>query len=187
MRTLCVLLSVTAGLFGQAVQRTIQQNPLARGAEAKAPANTAAPEPGQALESIFASSEDLNAIRDGYLRRLAGDGCPADVAIHIAELRARLRDLESDAPAEAAAKTKPAAPQTSAEMELALLALAATWNNRALPEGAAPASVRDAEHARMLSMVLPAASTQNTAVPASAAQLKAEIARLTEGCKAGKP
>jgi hypothetical protein len=186
MRTLWILLGASAALYGQAVQRTIQENPIARGAEAKAPASTPAATPGQALESIFAASEDLNAIRDGYLRRLAGDGCPADVAIHIAELRARLRDLESDTPAEVAAKAKPAPPQTSAEMELALLALAATWNNRGLAEGAATPGVRDAEHTRMLSQVLPAA-TQTSAAPANAAQLKAEIARLTEGCKAGKP
>src|SRR5438045_9527899 len=104
MKTLPILLCAAAGLYGQAVQRTIQDKPLARGSEAKAPANTSAPAPGQALESIFASSEDLNAIRDAYLRRLSGDGCPTDVAIHIAELRARLRDLDSETPAESAAK-----------------------------------------------------------------------------------
>jgi hypothetical protein len=179
------MLCAAAGLLAQ--QRTIQDNPLTRGSEAKAPANMAAPAPGQALESIFASSEDLNAIRDGYLRRLSGDGCPTDVAIQIAELRARLRDMESETPAESAAKAKTSTPQTSAEMELALLALAATWNNRGLSETAVAPSVRDAEHAKMLSLVLPAAATQTTAQPTSASQLKAEIVRLQEGCKAAKP
>ena len=60
--------------------------------------------------------------------------------------------------------------------------------NRGLGETAVPLNVRDAEHAKMLSLVLPAAATQATAAaPSSATQLKAEIARLTEGCKAVKP
>jgi len=185
MRALPLLLCAAAAIWAQ--QRTIQENPLARGKDAKAPADTSGSSPGLALESIFASSEDLNAIRDGYLRRLSGDGCPTDVAIQIAELRARLRDMESEAQQESAAKAKISTPQTSAEMELALLALAATWNTRALGESAVAPSVRDAEHAKMLNLVLPAAATQAaTALPANAAQLKAEIARLTEGCKAGK-
>jgi len=183
-----MVLCAAAGLCAQTVQRTIQENPITRGNDAKAPADSTAATPGSALELIFASTEDLNAIRDGYLRRLSGDGCPTDVAIHIAELRARLRDLESDAPTENTAKAKAVAPQTSAEMELALLALAATWNSRGLSEAAIPVSMRDAEHARMLSLVLPAAATQAAASqPSSAMQLKAEIAKLMEGCKAAKP
>jgi hypothetical protein len=188
MKALAILLCAAAALCAQTVQRTIQDNPIARGNDAKAPGDTGAPAPGQALESIFASSEDLNAIRDGYLRRLSGDGCPTDVSIHIAELRAWLRDLESDTPSEIAAKAKPTTPQTSAEMELALLALAATWKDRGLAEAAIPVSSRDAERARMLSLVLPAAVTPATsAQPSSAAQLRSEIARLMEGCKAAKP
>jgi hypothetical protein len=185
MKRVSLILCAAAGLWAQ--QRTIRDNPLTRGNEAKAPANTAEPAPGQALESIFASSEDLNAIRDGYLRRLSGDGCPTDVAIQIAELRARLRDVEAETQAESAAKTKITTPQTSAEMELALLALAATWNNRGLVESAVAPAIRDAEHAKLLSMVLPAPTQAPSAQPATAAQLKAEIARLTEGCKAAKP
>ena len=188
MKTLTIVFCVAAGLGAQTVQRTIQENPITRGNEAKAPADGAVATPGSALESIFASTEDLNAIRDGYLRRLSGDGCPTDVAIHIAELRARLRDLESETPVESTARVKATAPQTSAEMELALLALAATWNSRGLSEAAVPVSRRDAEHARMLSLVLPAAAAQPSATqPSTAAQLKAEIAKLMEGCKAAKP
>src|SRR5262245_35718653 len=81
MRALRLVLLAAAALHGQAVQRTIQENPLVRRNEAKAPADATATNASQALESIFASSEDLNAIRDGYLRRLSGDGCPTDVAI----------------------------------------------------------------------------------------------------------
>jgi hypothetical protein len=189
MKALWIVVCAGAGLYGQAVQRTIKENPIARGSEAKAPANTSAPAPGQALESIFASSEDLNAIRDGYLRRLSGDGCPTDVAIHVAELRARLRDLESDAPAaETVAKPKLASLQTSAEMELALQALAATWKDRALADTMPPAASRESDQAKMLSQVLPVAAAQGPAAqPANAAQLRSEIARLMEGCKAVKP
>jgi hypothetical protein len=186
MKSLCLILCSAAGLYGQAVQRTVQDNPIAHGKEAKA-SDTGALAPGQSLESIFASSEDLNAIRDGYLKRLSGDGCPTDVSIQIAELRARVRDLESDTPAQAAAKAKPLGPQTSAEMELALLALAATWTTRGLQEAAVPVSTRDTEQAKMLSLVLPAAAVQTNAAPANAVQLKAEIARLVESCKAAKP
>ena len=189
MRALWIVLCAGAGLYGQAVQRTIKENPITRGAEAKAPLDTAAPAPGQALEAIFASSEDLNAIRDGYLRRLSGDGCPTDVAIHVAELRARLRDLESEAPAaENVAKAKLLAPQTGAEMELALQALAATWNDRGLAEATEPAAARESEQAKLLRLVLPAGDAQRaSAQPSSAVQLKAEIAKLMEGCKAVKP
>ena len=114
MKTLTIVFCVAAGLGAQTVQRTIQENPITRGNEAKAPADGAVATPGSALESIFASTEDLNAIRDGYLRRLSGDGCPTDVAIHIAELRARLRDLESETPVESTARVKATAPQTRA-------------------------------------------------------------------------
>jgi hypothetical protein len=184
MRAIPILLCAAAGLWAQ--QRTIQENRITRGSEAKAPADATAPSPGLALESIFTSTEDLNAIRDGYLRRLAGDGCPTDVAVQIAELRARLRDMESDSQAESAAKAKTTTPQTSAEMELALLALAATWNNRGIAEAAVAPGIRDAERAKMLSLVLPAGAAP-AAPPTSASQLKAEIVRLQESCKAGKP
>jgi len=188
MKALWILFCVGAAMYGQAVERTIKDNPIARGRDAKTPANTSTPAPGQALDSIFSSSADLNAIRDGFLRRLSGDGCQTDVAIHVAELRARLRDLEADAPStETVVKAKLLAPQTGAEMELALQALAATWNDRGLAEVMQPAASRESEQAQLLRLVLPAAETQKTAPPVSAAQLRAEIARLMEGCKVVKP
>ena len=67
-----------------------------------------------------------------------------------------------DAGPETVAKAKLLAPQTGAEMELALQALAATWNDRGLAEAVEPAATRESDQAQLLRLVLPAGDPQRT-------------------------
>jgi len=141
-----------------------------------------APAPGQTLDSILSATENLNAIRDGYLRRLAGDGCAPDVAVRVAELRARLRAGEGPA-----AKKSPTA-MSSADMENSLLVLAVSWYTwRPAEPAATKAPGTEAERNRLLAAVLSPREARDTAPKAdSPAQLTAELERLLETCRAAK-
>ena len=178
---------------GQAApQRTILDNRVThgpsgeQGKEQRPPSDGA---PGRTVESLLNSTEDLNSIRDGYLRRLAGDGCPPDVAIRVADLRARLSEggSPSGGARRAARDNDAAQDESSAELEGSLLLLAAQWN-QARPE-ATPAKAsagRDSERARLLDMVLSPADPRAAATQpgADAASMKTELDRLLAGCHA---
>jgi hypothetical protein len=138
---------------------------------------------GRTIDSILDSTEDLNSIRDGYLRRLAGDGCPPDVAVRVADLRARLRGDGSRS------ATTPAAPQSrqsEADLAASLLLLAARWYDAPPATGAAPAiAARDADRTRLLELLL-SPKEPPAAASADPAQMKAELDRLLAGCRSGR-
>ena len=138
---------------------------------------------GQAIESILSSTEDLNSIRDGYLRKLSGDGCSPDVAARVAELRAQLGEK-----AESGSRGQPATTQRSAaDLESSMLALAADWYNRRPAESSSIASAnpatRDAERGKLLESVLSPRDSQPAGAALDKAQLKAELDRLLAACK----
>jgi len=172
-------------------QRTILDQRVIRNAPGdrnKAPEPQAEAASGRTIDSILQSTEDLNTIRDGYLRRLAGDGCPPDVAMRVADLRARLHDdgsRSSAAPMAGAGAAQPR--QTGADLEGSLLILAAKWYEPPPAASAAPAlAARDAERARLLELVLSPKEPQPAANSADAVQMKAELDRLLVGCRAGR-
>ena len=157
------------------------QAPVATPAPAQ-DAPSAAPAP-QTLDSILSATENLNSIRDGYLRRLAGDGCAPDVAVRVAELRAQLR-----ARAGAEAKKAPTA-MSSADLENSLLVLAVSWYTwRPVEPAPAKSTVTDMERNRLLSSVLAQQQPAQAGGPQpdGPAQLNAELERLLESCRAAK-
>lgn len=158
-------------------QRTILENRVTKGKDGdktQQPAGT----PESAIDSLLNSTEDLNSIRDGYLRRLAGDGCRPDVAIRVAELRSRLDQTDP-------ARARNAAPQqTDFELDGELMLLAARWYD-ARPEVAVQRTNRDAARAQLLEEVLaPRGATANAPSGSDRAQLKAELDRLLATCHA---
>lgn len=172
-------------------QRTILDNRVIRNApgdrnKATEPQPEAAS--GRTIDSILESTEDLNSIRDGYLRRLAGDGCPPDVAMRVADLRARLHGDGSRSSATPAAGTGAAQPrQSGADLEGSLLILAAKWYDAPPAASVAPAlAARDADRARLLELVLSPKEPQAATGGADAIQMKAELDRLLVGCRAGR-
>lgn len=161
-----------------APQRTITDNRVTRGKDTNGAQQPVAA-PQSTIDSLLDSTEDLNSIRDSYLRRLAGDGCRPDVAIRVAELRSRLEGKDS----RGAAQDTAASQQTSFELEGSLLILAAGWY-QARPEAASQRPNREAERIRLLEYVLspetPAAGTEPSG--GDRAQLKAELDRLLATC-----
>jgi hypothetical protein len=147
--------------------------------------------PGQTLDSVLWSTENLNLIRDGFLRRLSGDGCPPDVAARVADLRAQLHEGETRHGGVPAAAEKPAAAseRSSAELESALFVLASTWYTKRSPDtaaGTARASAdQEAERAGLLEAVL-ASESQAAAQASDTAKMRAELERLLAGCRSGK-
>jgi hypothetical protein len=102
MRIRFCLITVTLAAAGLA-QPPAQQPPRKPPA---APAN-----PTGTMDSLSNSLQDLNAIRDGNLNRVQKDGCSAETAARLTELRGKLRQLDTesvDAPALAADWFKPA-------------------------------------------------------------------------------
>ena len=179
------LLSVAA--FAQnpaqnpAPQRTILDNRVTQGKS-----NDHAPEranaPDRTIDSLLTSTEDLNSIRDAYLRRLGGDGCRPDVAIRVAELRARLDQTGTNR--DRSQTTAAAIQQTNAEMADSLLVLASGWY-QPRAEGTAPKANPERERSQLLDQVLAFKDTQaSTASPTmDAAQSKAELERLLATCR----
>ena len=164
------------------LQRTIKEDRVT-----KAPVGTQngkAEEPqsnvpsGRTMNTVLSSTEDLNSIRDAYLRRLAGDGCAPDVAVRVAELKAKLHQDASTTGTQ----------RSSAEIESALFALASDWYKNPVGEtaqatGANAAMAREVERARLLDSVLaPRDASAPQAVDPT--QLQAELDRLLAGCRA---
>jgi len=133
--------------------------PVASGASKTAPASS------RALDALTSSQEDLNAIRDGNVRRLT-TGCAPDVSARIADLAAQ---LHLNAPA-----------NTQAGSESATLALASDWYKRP-GDSSAVVKGKDQKEA-LLDTVLPGTK------PAAQdmASLRAELDRLLTTCPAAK-
>ena len=159
-----------------APQRTIMENRVTKGKDTDK-AQQPAPTSERAIDSLLTSTEDLNSIRDGYVRRLAGDGCRPDIAIRVAELHSRLDESGAGRAASAGSQ------QTNFEMEGALMILAAGWYE-AHAEAAPTRVNRDAERAQLLDMVLSHgdAPAETAAAGTDRAQWKAELDRLLATC-----
>jgi hypothetical protein len=153
------------------------ENRVSTGKTSDKPQQPAVTSPG-AIDSLLDSTEDLNSIRDGYLRRLAGEGCRPDVANRVAELRSQLDENGSRGPARNATIQ-----QTNFQIEGALLLLAAGWYQMPA-EAAQQKTSRDAERTRQLEYVLSPGDGSVEAAPSGAgrAQLKAELDRLLATC-----
>ena len=203
MKASCIRWCAAAGLcaltsFAQsqtqpgpaAPQRTIMENRVTRGAGDKGKEQAQPPETpsGRTVDSLVNSTEDLNSIRDGYLRRLSGDGCPPDVAIRVADLRARLQGNGPGAGPGRGAKDDGTTQESSANLEGSLLILAAQWYQlrpETTPARAATSANREMERARLLDFVLSPGDAPSGATPAGAdaASVKAELDRLLAGCR----
>jgi hypothetical protein len=181
--TVLVAAGLTAFAQAPAPQRTIMENRVTHGksTESKTQADQPAPASGQTIDSLLNSTEDLNAIRDGYVRRLAGDGCRPDVAIRVAELRSRLDETASR---RGQAQNTAAVDASSAELEGSLLILAAGWFQTGAATAPARAN-REPERAQLLDFVLSPKEpeTRAAASGANAAQLKDELDRLLATCR----
>lgn len=173
-----MLIVIWASAQPPAPQRTILDDRLTKGKDTDKTRQPAAAQQGT-IDSLLDSTEDLNSIRDSYLRRLAGDGCRPDVAIRVAELRSRLDGNNSPG----AGQDGAAKQQTNSEVEGSLLVLAAGWY-QARPETAPPRPNRDAERNRLVEYVLspesPAGAGDSSR--ADGTQLKAELDRLLATC-----
>lgn len=168
-------------------QPTIRENrviktPLGKGGEAQDRNRNEVS--GETLNSVLGSAEDLNAIRDNYMRRLEGDGCAPDVAIRVAELRSRLSKEGSAGRQEGT--------QSSADLEGAMVVLAAEWTSKTFADSSEAAATstatRETQRARMLDAVLvsrdaPAASGSQSEDPN---QLRNELDRLLATCRSAK-
>ena len=164
-----------------APNRTILENRVTQGKDKdKAPDTVHAPE--NAVDSLLSATDDLNSIRDGYLKRLAGDGCRSEVAVRVAELRWQ---LQQDGAAAGRPQNSPAPQQTNLELADSLMILAAGWYR---PHAdTTPASARrEPDRAQLLELVLPKSDSPEAApATADSAQLKAELERLLATCRAG--
>lgn len=143
-------------------------------AEATKPALSSSPisltgASSRALDALNSSQEDLNAIRDGNVRRLATGGCAPDVSARIADLAAK---LHMNAPGDATVGS-----------ESATLALASDWYKR--PGDASSVKQGKDQKEALLDAVLP-----TTKLAAGGAQdlanLRAELDRLLTTCPAAK-
>ncbi len=152
----------------------------------------------RALDALTASTDDLNAIRDGNVRRLSSDGCPRNVSARIAEVRARLLSAEAElsgvetrAPA-AEKKPAPAAPQGSP------LAVADSWFKSA-DAPSTSATEQMAGRKELVDSVLPGATARPVAparmpltperrktLEQDIAGLKDELAHLEVACPGAK-
>jgi hypothetical protein len=180
LRAAAVLMALPAFAQSPAPQRTILENRVTQG-KAKDSNLQPAGAPERTIDSLLNSTEDLNSIRDAYLRRLGGDGCRPDVAIRVAELRARLddNDLHRGRPQNTAAAIQ----QTNAELTDSLLILASGWY-QPRAENTASRANPERDRAQLLDFVLSAKDSVPAASPgAAAAQSKAELERLLATCR----
>ena len=173
-----VILMAAAAAQPPAPQRTILDNRVTRGKDTDKARQPGAASQG-AIDSLLDSTENLNTIRDSYVRRLAGGGCRPDVAVRVAELRSRLEETNSPGAGQDAAAKQ----QTSVELEGSLLVVAAGWY-QPRPETAQQRPNREAERTRLLEYVLSPESPAGGAEPAGTdrTQLKAELDRLLATC-----
>ena len=172
------LAAFAAAQNAPAPQRTIMENRVTQG-KAK-PEQPAQASPGS-IDSVLDFTQDLNSIRDAYVRRLAGDGCRPDVAVRVAELRAR---LEEHGGPQARSQNQAAGLQTGAELEGSLLILAAGWyqpHSEKMP----PRANREGERTQLLDFVLSPAEPQGQAAGPQAGDVKAELDRLLATCRGG--
>lgn len=168
-------------------QRTIRENRVTTGKTDNAQGRDTAAS-GQAMDSVLSSTENLNTIRDGFLRRLSGDGCSPDVAARVAELRALLHDGEVRHGG-AALQSVSASERSRAELESAMFVLASTWYTKRTADtpgnARKPAMDSEGERTRLLESVL-APNESGAAQSADTAQMRAELDRLLAGCRSGK-
>ncbi len=172
----------SGGSTPEQYERTLHTKGVATAPSTRpAPADPATP--ANALDSVMGSMQDLNAIRDANLLRVQKDGCPPEVTSRLADLRGRLRQLESgtDAPP---SKPRPGASDPSS--------VAADWYKHAAPETSAKPAA-DTPQNKQLDDVLPAAPAKPAEKPAPPAaapqdieQIRAEIAQLSGACAAVK-
>jgi len=159
-------------------QRTIQENRVTRPSEndKQQDRQSAAPS-NRAIESMASSTEDLNSIRDAYLRVLSGDGCPPDVAARVAQLRALVGEKKPAAQPGASALAR----KSAADFEISMLALALDWDNR--QAGPATFANSGASRDKLLNAAL-APPSQSGAPATDMTALKAEMDRLLSTCRA---
>ena len=180
---------------GSKPQRTVSgASPVSSGKGSQAAADErGGRDHAKALDSLSASTADLNAIRDGNLRRLTSDGCPPEVSARIAEVKGRLAAFEAELkgvePAGVPEKKAASAAPGSA------LALASDWfkSKDATPT---EASTHPGDQ---LDSVLPGGATRTAATakaPLTAERrktleqdvesFKAELEHLVVACPGGK-
>jgi hypothetical protein len=181
-KTLCAMLLVAGFACAQdpaPARRTILENRVTQGkAKDNAPERALAPQ--RTIDSLLDSTEDLNSIRDGYLRRLAGDGCRPDVAARVAELRARLNENGSG---QSGVRKTAESVETNSELSDSMLILAASWYQPHADSAPARANPEH-ERAQLLELVLSAKDSQAaSSAGADAAQAKAELDRLLATCR----
>ena len=139
----------------------------------------------RALDTLSSSTEDLNVIRDGNVRRLTTGGCGPEVSARIADLAVRLRALGVSVDG---LKASGAGGNASPGSESASLALAGDWFKRpgdtsSAGQGSA-AQGKDQKEA-LLDSVLPSAKSP-AATGQDVASLKTELERLLTSCPAAK-
>ena len=125
-----------------------------------------------ALDALATSTENLNTIRDGNVRKLTADGCAPEVSARLADLRARLGIR--------------ATPKKDTGSETAALALASAWYKT--PEESKPAAAQQ-KTTDLLESVLPGPSkSPKPADPQArdAGALKDEMDRLLASCSGAK-
>lgn len=158
-------------------------------AETAKPPASAGPNNGRgassrALDALSSSTEDLNVIRDGNVRRLTTGGCGPEVSARIADLAVRLRasgvSVDGLKPASAGGTAPPGS-------ETASLALASEWFKRPGDTSLGTqsgAQGRDQKEA-LLDSVLPGTKSAAT-TGQDVASLKTELDRLLSSCPAAK-
>ncbi len=159
-------------------QRTIQENRVTRPSEDGKQQDRQSGSPSnRAIESMASSTEDLNSIRDAYLRVLSGDGCAPDVAARVAQLRALVGEKKPAAQRGASELAQ----KSAADFEISMLALALDWDNRQADANSfsnSGASSRD----KLLNAAL-APPSQSGAPATDMTALKAEMDRLLSTCR----
>ena len=177
MRTFATLILAATAIHAQpqsdAPKRTIfDSRQTQQKAEPPPPtpvkASAPARDPGSsAFDALVSSTENLNNIRDGNVRRLT-DGCSPDVAARIADIRARLGIKESLG-------------KRDSGSEIAALALASTWFKS--PADSAPQAAQ--KKSDLLDAVLPG-SEKKSEPGQDAAGLQVELNRLLVSCSGVK-
>lgn len=152
----------------------------------------AAPRPGDSadprtridptMDSLNKSLQNLDAIRDANLGRVQAESCPPEVAARIADLRAKVRNYESEssgvpvapAPARTRLSASPADP----------LAIATDWYKPGAPAAEAD---KASQQSQLLAAVLPGAQAPAPRTAASEqdiARAKTELEQLSGACTA---
>jgi hypothetical protein len=118
------------------------------------------------MDSLTNSLQDLNAVRDGNLSRVQKDGCTAETATRLTELRGKLRQLDGET--------------------VDAQAIAADWFKPSVVKQEDPSEREN----RLLDAVLPGAAAapakpvvqRPKANEEELARLRSEIARLAAAC-----